>query len=258
VVLTFYPHPSVVLHGRRPSFYLTSPEEKVELLGELGVDVVITHPFTLELSQFKAAEFLDLLQSNIDVRSLWVGPDFALGHEREGSIHFLRTESDHRGFELHVVEPNRISGEVVSSTRIREALRSGDVARAATYLGRPFSIPGRVQDQVEKAGIVTAEVGVWEERAYPGEGLYACLVDGGTGRRKALVLTGPEVAPDVGKSQPLTVHFLDSTHLAERIEVEIHFHDRVRRDGVPTHDPKNPTTLSRELHRARRILDGIA
>jgi riboflavin kinase/FMN adenylyltransferase len=178
VVLTFYPHPKVVLQGRQPSFYLTTPEEKAELLANHGADFVITETFDEELSEVPAEEFVRRLVDHLELQSLWVGPDFALGHNREGNLPFLRSKGADWGFEVHVVDPLRMNGEIISSSRIREALRSGDVARAAHYLGRPFEIPGEVSagaGRGRELGIPTANLTIWLERAYPRKGVYACF-----------------------------------------------------------------------------------
>ena len=144
VVMTFFPHPSVVLRQRDPAFYITSPEEKAILLGELGVDYVITQTFDEKLSKVEAPAFLDLLDRSLGFRTLIAGEDFALGHQRLGNRHFLNQVGADRGFDLKIVPPFMLEGEAVSSTRVREALRSGDVARAGVYLGRRFSLPGTV------------------------------------------------------------------------------------------------------------------
>lgn len=254
VVLTFFPHPSVVLHGRRPSFYLTSPDEKAELLGQYGADVVITHPFTLELSHYKAAQFLDLVQENMELDSLWVGPDFALGHEREGSVHFLREQSGSRDFELHVVEPIRLSGEVVSSTRVREALRSSDVAAAATYLGRPFTLVGSVESVSEAEGLTMALVSIWEERAYPGPGVYACSVEIGSSTQAGLVIPGITTGGEENLPSGLTVVLEDPPVGADSGEIRVQFLERVRREarGMPTSG--DPNSMRRGLERAKELL----
>src|SRR3970040_1391063 len=90
VVLTFYPHPSVVLRARRPAFYITSPEEKTARLSALGVDHVVTQRFDEALSRVTAGEFLERLEARLHFQRLWIGEDFALGHEREGNRVFLR------------------------------------------------------------------------------------------------------------------------------------------------------------------------
>lgn len=177
VVLTFYPHPSVVLRGRRPAFYITQPDEKARRIFDLGVDHVITQRFDEALSLVSAGEFLDRLVRQLGLKHLWVGEDFALGHEREGNRAFLKRASAERGFDLHVFPPVSVGGEVVSSTRVREALRAGDVARVAAYLGRFFALTGRVvrgAHRGEQLGFPTANLELPVDQAYPGRGVYAC------------------------------------------------------------------------------------
>lgn len=176
-VITFYPHPSVVLRGRRPAFYINTPEEKAALLGRLGVDVVVTHPFSRQVSQIRAADFVDRLVRHARMVELWAGPDFALGHKREGNIAFLQARGAVQGFTVRVIEPTVVEGQVGSSTRVRAALEAGDVTLAARLLGRPFRLPGEVVRGVGRGrtlGFPTANLKIWEERACPGFGVYAC------------------------------------------------------------------------------------
>jgi riboflavin kinase/FMN adenylyltransferase len=206
VVVTFYPHPSVVLRGRRPAFYITLPDEKEARLASQGVDHVVTQTFDEALSRVGAAEFLDRLEARLRFRRLLIGEDFALGHDREGNRLFLRNEADRRGFRLEVIPPMLVGGEVVSSTRVREALRAGDVARVATYLGRPFSLRGPVVRGAARGkllGIPTANVGLHDEQAYPRAGVYACWADLPDGRHKAVTNVG--IRPTFDESLPKPV-----------------------------------------------------
>lgn len=206
VVVTFFPHPSVVLRGRRPAYYITLPEEKAARLAAMGVDHVVTQTFDEALSRVTAAEFLDRLEARLHFRRLWIGEDFALGHEREGNRLFLRREAERRGFDLEVVPPAKVGGEVVSSTRVREALRAGDVARVATYLGRPFALRGPVVRGAARGkllGIPTANIALHEEQAYPREGVYACWVDLADGRYKAVTNVGMRPTFDESLPQPV-------------------------------------------------------
>jgi len=232
VVLSFFPHPSVVLRQRTPAFYITTPDEKAELLGQEGVDYVITQPFDLELSKVEAGEFLDRLTAQLGFIDLWAGEDFALGHLRRGNRHFLEKESRARDFQYHLVPPLLVGGEVVSSTRVREALRSGDVARAATYLGRSFNLVGIVQKGAgrgKELGIPTANLQIWEERAYPAVGVYACIVEVDGQRKQAVTNIGYRPTfEDKPEGPIIEAHILDFERELYGQEIKVEFIDRLR------------------------------
>jgi riboflavin kinase/FMN adenylyltransferase len=258
VVVTFYPHPSVVLRGRRPAFYITLPAEKTARLIDLGVDHVVTQRFDEELSRVTAADFLDRLQTQLGFRHLWIGEDFALGHEREGNRLFLRREAGRRGFELHEVPPVKVGGEVVSSTRVREALRSGDVARAATYLGRPFTLRGPVVRGAARGqalGIPTANVGLDAEQAYPGTGVYACWAELPDGRLRAVTNVG--LRPTFHDALPAPVveaHVLDwQGDLYDR-EIGLSFVARLRDEQRFPSRQALVDQIRRDIERTRDLL----
>lgn len=263
VVLTFYPHPSVVLRRREPAFYITAPEEKAELLMELGVEHVITHTFDLEFSQIEAEQFLDLLQARLGFRQLWAGEDFALGHGRRGDRHFLAREAERREFELRIVPPFKLDGEVVSATRVRETLRSGDVARAAHYLGRPFAVTGTVVSGAGRGaqlGIPTANLEIWEERAYPGSGVYACRahVLGRSWPAVANIGTRPtfeaEGAPPVVEAHLLDFAPSDENGKLEGEQLRLEFVERLRDERRFDGPEALLKQIARDIHRARRLL----
>jgi riboflavin kinase/FMN adenylyltransferase len=258
VVLTFYPHPSVVLHGREPSFYLTAPDEKAELLGDFGADIVITETFDLQLSKLPASEFLQHLSDRLGVRSLWVGPDFALGHQREGDIPYLRKHAEAWGFSLHVVEPLKLDGEVISSTRIREALRSGDVHRAANYLGRWFSIPGTVRrgaGRGKEIGIPTANLEVWPERAFPRVGVYACYAGVGEGWLPAVTNVGLRPTFEQATGRPtIEAHLLEYSGDLYGDRIVLRFVERLRDERKFDGAQALLDQIERDIERARRTL----
>jgi riboflavin kinase/FMN adenylyltransferase len=258
VVLTFYPHPSVVLRGRRPAFYISPPDEKAELLLGMGVDHVVTQTFDVALSRVTADEFLDRLIHQLGMRSLWVGEDFALGHEREGNRMFLKRASAERGFELHVFPPVLVEGEIVSSTRVREALRAGDVARVATYLGRPFGLTGRVvrgAGRGHRIGFPTANLEIWDEQAFPGRGVYACFATVEGERLPAVTNVG--VRPTFEDALPAPVietHLLDVQRDLYERSVRLEFIERLREEQrFPGVDALR-AQIARDVERAREIL----
>jgi len=176
VVITFFPHPLEVLRGDQGPFYLTTPEERAELLSGLGVDATITLKFDYRLSALSADEFMAQIASNLSLHQLWLGPDFALGHNRQGTIPVLQQLGLKFSYEVHVVPIINSEDGKVSSRQIRSFLQEGKVALAATMLGRPYSIPGNVvrgDGRGRGIGIPTANLEVWPKRILPSNGVYA-------------------------------------------------------------------------------------
>lgn len=144
VVLTFHPHPAVVLGRRSGAFYLTHPTERAAYLGELGVDLVVTHPFDQQVANLTASEFISKMKQHLGLYELWVGHDFALGRNREGDLPRLESLSVEYDYHLHVIDEISSAGVPISSSRIRGLLREGDVEQASQLLGRPYHVEGIV------------------------------------------------------------------------------------------------------------------
>ncbi len=213
VVLTFFPHPSVVLRGRRPAFYIHRPEEKAAALEELGVDWVVTLPFDERRAQVTAADFARQLRRELDFRRLWCGDNFAFGRAREGDVAWLREHSGDFGFDLHVLAPVQQQGRVISSSRVRGYIRAGDVAAAARCLGRPLRIPGTVEPGAGRGrsmGVPTANLTVWPERACPAAGVYAAFARIDEKSHAAVVNVGLRPTFEDGSgSVTIEAHLLD-------------------------------------------------
>lgn len=260
VVLTFFPHPSVVLRGRQPSFYISTPDEKASLLGELGVDYVITKEFDRDVSRITAVEFLTMLREHLGFKHLWIGEDFALGHRRVGNRHFLKQSSEEFGFELHIFPPVLMSGEVVSSTRVREALRSGDVARVERYLGRPFVIPGVVIEGANRGkglGFPTANISTWEERAYPRKGVYACLTTVRGTRRPSVTNIGIRPTFDDPVESPvIETYILDFDEDIYGEELELEFVARLRDEQHFPSQEALVAQIQQDVNTTRALIGG--
>ncbi len=261
VALTFFPHPSAVLRGQKPIFYITSPDEKADLLGYMGVDYVISQRFDLALARVSASSFLDTLQDQLGFRHLWIGEDFTFGYQREGDRHFLERVSAERGFELQVVPPVIINDEVVSSTRIRNALRVGEVTVAAEYLGRHFTVSGVVvtgSDRGKGLGFPTANLQIEEGRAYPSPGVYVCLAEIDDRRWKAVTNIG--VRPTFEPRQETTTietHLLDFQGDLYHQEIRLAFIERLRSEKRFSNSEALISQINKDIHQARRILDSI-
>ncbi|MEO8458305.1 MAG: bifunctional riboflavin kinase/FAD synthetase [Chloroflexota bacterium] len=175
VALTFNPHPRTVIRPGTKVTYLTSLEERVELLQALGLDAVGILPFTSELAQLSPRDFLALLVEELQMRVLMVGPDFALGRNRAGTIGVMRQVGQELGFDVQVAPLLDDNGEKVGSSSIRQALSEGDVTRVANLLGRPFSLRGPVVTGDQRGrtlGFPTANIAIGLDRALPAYGVY--------------------------------------------------------------------------------------
>jgi len=177
VVLTFYPHPAEVLGRRKGSFYLNSPEEKAEILGSLGVEYVITQPFSHSLAETSAEDFVHLLHRRLGFGKLFIGHDFALGRGRQGDEAALCKIGEKLGFDVQAVDAYEVNGGVVSSSRVRQLVEQGDIASANLLLGRLFTIQGKVVPGDQRGrtiGIPTANIDSDPNLVVPAAGVYAC------------------------------------------------------------------------------------
>lgn len=180
VVVTFFPHPDIVLRGLTGRYYLSDPETRAQMMGELGVDYVITLRFDENLRHMRAAVFTDALVDHLKVGALWVGSDFAMGYQREGNVEFLKAQGAARGFEVNAIDlllADAGDAGAISSTAIRKALETCDVDRAREWLGYSYAVKGEVvhgAQQGRTLGYPTANMDVWEGQVIPGNGIYAC------------------------------------------------------------------------------------
>ena len=232
VVLTFFPHPAKVLGKRTDFYYLTSPEERAALLGEMGIDFVITYPFNLEVAATSARDFVKEIHAHLGFRHLWIGHDFALGRKREGDALTLRRLGEEFGFQVEVVNQVKVQDFAVSSSQIRALIREGKVDQAELLLGRPYKVKGKVvpgDGRGRTIGIPTANLKVWEEKLLPASGVYVCQAWVGGEQYGAVTNIG--VRPTFDQQEPiphLEAHLLDFDEDLYGQEVALEFIRRLR------------------------------
>jgi len=178
IAVTFEPHPAVFFRGLQESFYLSTQADKARRIAALGLDALVVQAFNAAFAATSAASYVDALLTQTRMRELTCGADFALGHNREGNVDYLRRAGERLGFGVHVAEPVVVEGAIVSSTRVRQALRAGAVSEATRLLGRPFELSGVVvagKQRGRTIGIPTANITVADEIAAPAVGVYAAL-----------------------------------------------------------------------------------
>jgi riboflavin kinase/FMN adenylyltransferase len=176
VVFTFDPHPVRLLRPEQAPPPLTWTERKAQLLGELGVDHVVAYPTDEALLQLSAEAFFDqIVRQRLDARALIEGPNFYFGRGRSGNIERLKALCDGAGISLDVVEPIKVGGEYVSSSRVRKLVAAGQVEDASHLLTRPYRLRGMVTHGASRGhriGFPTANIDAIDT-LLPGAGVYA-------------------------------------------------------------------------------------
>lgn len=182
VLLTFYPHPRMVLFPEDNELKLINTQaEKIELLEKYGIDYLIIYPFTKEFSRLSSVEFVrNILVNTIKTKRLVIGYNHHFGRNREGSFEHLKEYGPLYGFDVEEIPAKDIHSIEISSTKIRTALLSGDVTTANTYLGHEFSICGKVvggKQLGRTIGYPTANIQLQDKyKIIPADGVYAVKV----------------------------------------------------------------------------------
>jgi len=255
-LITFHPHPAVVLAPDRAPQYMTTPGEKVALLAGLGLDLMVLLPFDRHVATTPARDFVQALSRHLRVRELWVGADFALGRNREGDAGCLRRLGQDLGYELHVIEPLLVKGETISSSRIRALLREGSVEQAARLLGRYPSLSGEVVAGAHRGhglGFPTANLEIRPERAVPADGVYAVFALLGSERHQAVANVGVRPSFDNGH-RTVETHLLDFDQDIYGCDLVVEFVARLRSERRFVDIADLITQIQRDSEAARRIL----
>ena len=175
-VITFTNHPASIL---RPDFRvqsLTTPDHKIRLVQNQGVKLVIPLEFSRHLASVSAHDFAATLVEHLHIKGLVVGPDFALGRDRQGDAAFLKEVGHKMGFWVEGVGALMVDGVPIKSRRIREAISQGEISQVASLLGRQFSLSGTVvvgNRQGRELGFPTANLSLPEDILLPADGIYA-------------------------------------------------------------------------------------
>ena len=181
VLLTFFPHPRMVLFSDNDLKLITSQHEKIDLLRKAGVDHLIIHPFSKVFSRLSSVEFVrDVLVNKIGTSRLVIGYNHHFGRNREGSFEHLKEYGPVYGFQVEEICAQDVDAVSVSSTKIRKALESGDLKTAKVYLGHQFQLSGTVvvgENLGNKIGFPTANIQVLDvHKLIPANGVYAVRV----------------------------------------------------------------------------------
>jgi riboflavin kinase/FMN adenylyltransferase len=235
VLLTFYPHPRMVLFPDDNDLRLiNTQEEKIGLLEQYGIDHLIIIPFTKEFSRLTSVEFVrNILVNSIKTKRLVIGYNHHFGRNREGSFEHLKEYGPLYGFEVEEIPAKDIDSIEVSSTKIRNALQSGDVRTAASYLGHEFSLTGKVVDGKKigrEIGYPTANIFVNDKfKIVPEDGVYAVKVRHDNRLYGGMLNIGNNPTVN-GKHKTIEVNIFDFNRDIYEEDATIYFIERLREE----------------------------
>ncbi len=257
-VVTFHPHPQLVLKDEIRPYYLTLPDKRAELLGELGVDLVLTYPFSQSTSLMSPESFISQLHDHFMFSELWVGYDFALGKDREGTPSHLREIGLKYKFEVHEIPAYYHDGKLVSSSLIRNKIRAGMIREAALLLGRPFEISGEVikgENRGKSLGFATSNLDVAPDVVDIKPGVYACRanVKGETFSAVTNIGYRPTFGNDLSAPR-IEAHLLDFSRDLYGEQMDLVFIERLRDEMKFADVTDLVKQIRRDVDQTRRIL----
>lgn len=241
-VLTFFPHPRMVLQQDADIKLLNTVAEKAKILEEIGLDCLIVHPFTKEFSRLSATDFVrDILVNSLNTKKIIIGYDHRFGRNRNANINDLIAFGNSLDFDVEEIPAQEINDVSVSSTKIRKALQDGDIAKANKYLGYKYMLTGNV---VKGKGIgkqlnfPTANIQIAESyKLIPKEGAYvvSSIIDGVLVGGMMNIGYNPTVS---GTEQTIEVHFFnyEANLYGKKLQIDIlsRLRDEQKFDSIAT------------------------
>lgn len=234
VLLTFFPHPRLVLFPDDNELKLLSTlDERIERLEKSGIDHLIVHPFSVEFSRITAIQYVrDILVKELNVAKLVIGYDHHFGRNREGNLDQLKEMAPEYGFEVEEIPAQEIEDVNVSSTKIRKALEEGDLCKANEYLGYRYTLSGEVfkGDKIGRSiGFPTANIKPKEEyKLVPGKGVYSVTASFEGKVFRAMANLGSRPTVSQSNRRILEVHLFGFDGDLYGKEITITFVDRIR------------------------------
>jgi len=235
VLITFWPHPRLVINPNDTSLRLLSTiEEKAQLLEKAGLDHLVRIPFTKAFSQLSSTQFIEqVLINGLGTKKLIIGYDHRFGKNREGSFEHLQANAGRYGFEVEEIPRQDIDDVGVSSTKIRKALANGSVHTAMEYLGRPYTLTGTVvhgQHIGAGLGFPTANIEVPQPyKLIPAQGVYAIIAQTPQAQFKGMLNIGTRPTVN-GKTQTIEANLFDFQGNLYGQNLTLHFLAQLRQE----------------------------
>jgi len=258
VVLTFDPHPLSVISPSQLPIIITPVNHKQRLIEKLGVDYFLVINFDERRANQSAEEFVGEIVDSCNLKSISVGNEFRFGCDRKGDIKLLTELGKNFGFEVNGIERVcDVTGEVISSTRVRESLQGGDLKLAKNLLGRDFSISGSVSkgDRIgREMSFPTANIDIFDNLAIP-HGVYAILADLGGEIFQGVANLGvrPTVMESKNAKLRLEVHLFNFDRIIYGKVIDVSFLSYIREEKKFDGVDELRVQISNDVLEARRL-----
>lgn len=256
-LFSFTPHPLQVVAPKQAPRLITSWKQKCRILSQLGLDKLYLEEFSFKFSKLNFERFVkNYLVNDINAQKVIVGQDFKFGYKGLGDTRKLRKLGEKYGFEVEVLEPVTIEGQVVSSTHIRELIRSGRVGKVKTYLTRNYFLVGQVVNgdkRGRKLGFPTANLKPTVNYVIPKSGVYATYVYINEEQLIGVVHLGTR--PTFDKDEfTIEVHIFDFAGDIYQQEIEVEFVERLRDELSFANQKDLINQIKLDITRAKNIL----
>jgi riboflavin kinase / FMN adenylyltransferase len=257
VVLTFHPHPLQVLAPNNAPLQIQTLDQRISTIGSLGIPLVVVIPFDLQLAQTSARDFaVKTLWGKLRPKEIYVGPNFAFGHRRQGSFNLLKEIGEEKGFLAGKIHQVQFRGNRVSSTAIRQALISGQVGLARRLLFRPFDLVGEIIHGTRlgsKFGIPTANLHSLNE-LIPRRGIYVTILSLEGRKYKGVTNVGfrPTVSMDAAATLSIETHLLDFDRDVYGKKAKLEFLVRLRDERRFSGEQALIEQIQKDISSARR------
>ena len=241
VILTFFPHPRMILQKGSDLKLLTTLQEKIDLLEKTGLDFLVIEPFTKEFSRLTALEFVrNVLKQQLKLKKLIIGYDHQFGRNREGNLEQLKEYGAIYGFDVEEIPAQDIKNIAVSSTKIRKALAEGDIKKANSYLGYEFMLTGTIvhgRGLGKQYNYPTINIHIEESyKLIPKAGVYVIKTTFNTKNVFGIMNIGNRPTVN-GQNQTIEVHLLDfNTDIYGKyiqIQLAYRLRDEQKFDSIP-------------------------
>lgn len=255
LLVTFDPHPARLLHPSQAPALLMTTRQKLELVAEQGIAATLVIPFDTDFAALSPDRFVrEILVSNLKVRSIYVGPEFFFGKDRQGDVAALRELARETGPEVHVLPPLMYQDHPISSSRIRADLREGKIESVRQMLGRPYFVDGTVipgRKKGKEMGFPTANLSV-ENEMVPPDGVYATEIVR-KGRRYGAVTNIGSRPTFRGAGHAVETHILDFQETIYGESIRIGFLARLREEQRFAGGAELREQIQQDIDAARRI-----